>query len=205
VVVQIPPGYMNVFHPIQHLLANRTWGVVIGYDIGDFGGDNVQAVTAVDTHFRSAWLSQLDNSVRLDPARAQIGNDGPPLTATSTLGVGNGTRSIESPPPNVALGVTKRTLFGGRAYRGRMYIPSACSEGEIDELGNITGARITALTTAVDAWLDALRGGVVAGDETPMVLLHGPPAGGGNPPPPTLVQRLQPQRVVRTQRRRLRS
>lgn len=203
--LQVPVGFALVFHPLFHVSASREWGVTCGYDLGDAVGTNTEIITEIDQSFRSTWSSLLDASLQFQPARAQIGNDGPPLSATSTEPAANASRgSTDTPPPNVAVGITKRTEFGGRQYRGRFYFPGLISEAEVDEVGVITPARQVSIQTAASAWLSGLAGSVLQPWPVPMVLLHGPPKFGGPIPAPTPVSALTVQRVVRTQRRRLR-
>lgn len=94
--------------------------------------------------------------------------------------------------PNMAYLVHKRSELGGREGRGRMYLPGV-GEIYVDHTGAITGARQTALQTAVDELVVDL----VAAQMQP-VLLH------NSATVPTEITSLTVDAVAATQRRRMR-
>jgi hypothetical protein len=59
-------------------------------------------------------------------------------------------------PPNVAALVKKRTGFGGRANRGRLFLPWAISEGDVDEVGVLSAAGVNQVQTNITAFVTAL-------------------------------------------------
>jgi hypothetical protein len=98
-------------------------------------------------------------------------------------------------PSNTAYLVSKTTAAGGRAGRGRMFVPG-CQETEVSSSGTILLARQTAINTA----LETFRAELVS-EGHPAVLLHG----AGSPLfVPNPITGLECQSTVATQRRRLR-
>lgn len=95
--------------------------------------------------------------------------------------------------PGAAYLLTKNTSFGGRAGRGRMYVPGI-PEATIDPGGNLTSGTAAALTTAANQWLADH-----ATNAVPVYLLHN----AGSPiTEPTEVLSMTCSARVATQRRR---
>ncbi len=59
---------------------------------------------------------------------------------------------MPTPPPNVAVLVKKKTGFGGRKNRGRIYLPWSVSESNINEVGVIDAAGMATVTNALAAF-----------------------------------------------------
>jgi hypothetical protein len=78
----------------------------------------------------------------------EAGEDGDPVY--------QGDFAMSAAPPNVAALVQKKTGFGGRGNRGRVYLPWSVNEGEVDEIGQLTAVARTALQTAVDLFYGTL-------------------------------------------------
>lgn len=194
----IPPGYAHVIQPFQHSASGKAWSVTYGLVVGLAGRTPLQVVNACDAVFRAAWRPLLDTNISFQPAVSYTNDGGAGLIlTTSTVAAQAGLASRNSPPPQVAVCVRKRTARVGRAFRGRVFLPGMIDETNVDETGIITPAGVTALQTAATSWLTNQN----AQPES-MVLLHQkdfPP--GTNPP--TSVTSLVVQPIVRTQRRRL--
>lgn len=95
-------------------------------------------------------------------------------------------------PPNVAFLVEKNTAAGGRANRGRMFLPGV-TESYVTDSGALIPAAVADWQVALDAWLEDLDT-----NGSPMVLLHSASSD------PTTVASLTIDGRVATQRRRLR-
>lgn len=120
---------------------------------------------------------------------------GPNATGPSHLEPGSlqGTATGQSVGPNTAWLVHKSTNFGGRAGRGRMYIPG-CSESLVTTSGEANGTTATVFTNL----LEAFRTGMATSDCV-LHLLHG----AGSPlTVPTEITGLACDQRVATQRRR---
>lgn len=102
---------------------------------------------------------------------------------------------IQPPPANCAVLVRKKTVFLGKKYQGRMYMPPTwCTEASIDPMGVISPTNMSYFVLSIGTWkanMDA------ATTYEPSLLHHGATA-------PTLITSLVPQQTIATQRRRLR-
>ncbi len=122
---------------------------------------------------------------------------GPNATGASALHAAGtiGTLGVAGIAPNVALLVNKATDEGGRAGRGRFYMPGM-TEPDTSQGGLVDEAYLTAAQTAADDMYAAL----VAADLVPVVL-HGATSPIATP---STITEFQVQALVATQRRRLR-
>lgn len=203
----VPPGYAHVIQPIFNVVSTQRYSVTYGVQHTTDPAEYLDLATDLDDLFRSRWISHIDGSFQCLPAEVTIGNDGPPIVVVSVTPPSNGGRAGEVTPPNFATIVRKRTIFGGRQFRGRMFFPALAQDGEVDETGRIATSRVASLQTTAGSWLSDLLVGTVHTTgigPTPMVILHDPPKSGGAPPLPTLVTSLQVQILGGTQRRRMR-
>jgi hypothetical protein len=117
---------------------------------------------------------------------------GPSALVSSNIQGTGGSNGISS---NVSYLVRKVTALGGRAGRGRMYLPGP-TEADVNEAGAILGARVTSLQAALNDFLTQM----VADGDGP-VLLHGV----GSPiSTPTPITSFSLDTRAATQRRRLR-
>lgn len=136
----------------------------------------------------------ISSGVQFSGVRVKLGpaDIGPTAEVSASV---NGGGAATTTSPNVSFLVHKQGNFGGRAGRGRMYLPGVV-EGSVDPNGELTSGAITGLQTLVSAFLAALES-----DDIPMYLLHGAtsPLDG-----PTDVTSLAVDSRVATQRRRLR-
>lgn len=117
---------------------------------------------------------------------------GPSAENTSALA---GSAAGSQAPPNVAVLVTKNTAFGGRAGKGRMYLPPL-NETSLTADGLIDSSLRAAIQVDVDVFFNAIE----ARGWLPVVL-HG-----ANSPlsTPSVIQSYAVDGRVATQRRRLR-
>jgi hypothetical protein len=193
----IHPGFMHVIQPLRHSVANKTWSVTYALNIDDYTGDPDSAITIADGFFRGAWRPLMDTNITFDPAEGYY----QPVAGAKQLFISGvaptaGQTARNTPPPNVAAVVRKRTAFVGKAYRGRLYFPGLLDEVNMDENGVIVPAGITVLQTAANGWLTNLDTG--PGNLGGMWLLHQKSL-----VLPTRVTSMLMQPIVRTQRRRL--
>lgn len=190
----IPPGYCNV----QFLMLDAT--------------NNHQYMTAIGVHLEASDLGTLaaDAAGAWEDNLAQfVGNEVAGTNIRTVLGTADpseplvndhgtfvaGSASSDAAPPNVALLIRKRTELGGRRNRGRMFLPKPTESG-IEEAGTLSSGQYSAFRVAVDAFYD----GIAAADGvTEVSLFHSSP-----PNTPTAIVALDAQRMVATQRRRLR-
>ena len=191
----IPSGYAQINYRFTGTSLPESAECTLGVAISAFAGTPNEAATEIAGLWNS---SQMDNlhapSVKLTEVEVKYG---PAETGPTGVWAGDipGAASGVADSPNTAILVKKITASGGRAGRGRMYVPGAPAE-KISEAGTLD-------TT----WAPLMQG--VLGDFYEDMglagflpyLLHGV----GSPlTSPTLITNFTLDTKVATQRRRLR-
>lgn len=143
-----------------------------------------------------SMMTRLDNNVVNASCTVRLGQDGAdPIVGTDTGSIA-GSRSGESPSPNVAVLIHKRTAAGGRRNRGRMFVPWGVTDAEVNEDGTLLGTVISPWNGALNSWRTLLTTASL-----PPVVLHS--VGLTLPGVPTPITSMTVDPVVSTQRRRL--
>ena len=155
VALVIPANFANFILTITNTgagLSSRN-SVAFGFDLtaGLTQGD----VGRIANLLRDGLTPMYDNAWILGPTHAVEGTGAAPLVWDDTgTEAGIAGASVYS-PPSVSYVVSKRTNIGGRAFRGRMYLPGV-QEGDVDEAGIIAGARVNTTQATLDALKVAL-------------------------------------------------
>ena len=114
--------------------------------------------------FQNGPLPVLSTEVTLASCRLRIGTpDGEVVTEVFGESVGAG--SGQNLPPNCAWPVTKFSAFGGRANRGRWFLPGVNAD-QVDSAGNIVGSASSALSDGLGDFMADLADA----DFTPVIL-----------------------------------
>lgn len=165
----IPPDGAAVTVPIRHSSVTRRSVITFGCDnlTGSNDPDAVASIIQGAIDNAGGLASIVDNGCTLGPVEIRLGQVGadPLLGFASTTFLG--TRSQSSVSPNVALLVKKRSALGGRMNRGRMFIPWAVREDQLDEGGIIAAADVTTAQNAMNTMLADLTAANV-----PMHIFH---------------------------------
>lgn len=168
--------------------------VTCGITTSDWTGTPTEAAEELYGHWQSDIMGILLSTLVLAECRVKFGP-----TATGPTGVFGGSAGggVGSPgiQPATALLVSKTTSFGGRAGRGRMFVPGM-SEADVQEDGDVDPSFLS----AAQGSFDALHADMVASDLEPR-LLHSATSPLSTP---TLIDAFIVQGKVATQRRRLR-
>jgi hypothetical protein len=190
------PGFADITVGLRHAMMSRHAAVTFGVQPSATDPITVCNNVASAVLGATGLEAMMDNDVTITTIRASLGTDGSEdiVGETSHNTICDGV--FAAPPANVAVLLHKRSTRGGRRGRGRMFIPWAMSEGDVDEVGNIATARVTALQTLATSFLNALTTYGV-----PMVILHN--AGKTVMGAPNTVTSLTVDRLIGTQRRRL--
>jgi hypothetical protein len=195
----IPPGYAQ----FSFFVTNATVGHRCVWSIGGKLNGSGLAPTQgalLFTHVSDALKPLWDSQVVQTGFHALIGNDGPPFALDVTGSVPGTASTGTMLPPNVTMLFKKGTLFAGRAYRGRAYLPFV--EGTyVNEAGVIQSTLLTKMVTAAAALLAAPSTSSLTGVDN-WALLHRAEEG-ATAPPPTSIMTIQATDRVATQRRRL--
>ena len=198
----IPEGFAQITIPIRHVSMSREAVVTFGVSISVEPDPYVDIVDFIFGIWFDTLGQRVDAGCTQGPARMAVGtstSEHIQVVGTETNG---SARAVAVLPPNNALLVKKTTNRGGRRGRGRMYVPWALDDNQVDEVGLLSGGELTAAQTEADNFLESL--GTASGEDGPhpMYLLHeseGETAAGS----PNLVTSLTCDGLVATQRRRL--
>lgn len=197
--VTIPPGYGQWTFETQHVGIQHTAVTTLGFKVATPPYTQAQCTSA-----GNAWVAAMtllwDAEVTMSRVIANIGNDGPPIRFETGLSVVGTRATVSVLPPQVSYLIRKSTAFGGRRYRGRMYIPFvAGTDIGIAQTGALVPAGVTLLQARATALLTNL---VAAGpNASELSVLHAP--GLTSEPSPTTITALSADDFVATQRRRL--
>jgi hypothetical protein len=206
VATLIPNGRLNATYVVTHDSSPRPYTFRLGHVWDTDVGLDVVANVLFGYYVDSVHDPRAHTV--FDLARVDVvGNSGGSLfTGTSDNPPQSGTRSNAIPPSSVCALATKRTASFGRQFRGRMYLPGCIAEVEVDEVGTLTSAWLTAQQAALNAWHEQLQDIVVPFTEAPRpVLLHSDGGDGGFLPGGTsqIITQFLARTYIGTQRRRL--
>lgn len=156
-------------------------------------------VDRISNLFRDGLKPFWDSGWSVGPVHVIESQGGPPYNVwdnTTTEAGTNGAAVYASPA--VSIIVTKQTGIGGKAYRGRMYLPGI-QESNVDEAGTIDSGAVSAYQTLIDALKTNLLADAAINDLT---LFHDEesPAAGTD----TVISNLLVRSVVGTMRPRQR-
>lgn len=201
--VEIPTGFALAAWEFSMPGDVEPWYCTMGVDLPSGGGPPSGAADDLFIAWRDNILGLQSTTMTLNQCIVKVGSDGPPIMGYSTLGTAPGQTSGSFLPQNCAMLVDKLSAAGGRRNRGRMYIPAALPEANVDNVGTITSGLVTGANAAFGQFLSALQDGVLpANIAYPPVILHSP--GISTLPLPTPITSFRVQSVISTQRKRLR-
>jgi hypothetical protein len=193
-VTVIPTGFAQSNLVFGGSSMPRGAEVTLGHSLSGYAGDATQAAEDIGTAFDTEVMGVLTNTTTLISCRVKFGPDATGPSAEFPIG-STGGGSNPGVSPAVSWLVHKVTAFGGRAGRGRMYVPGL-QESSVSVAGVIDGGSVTAMQSAMSAYLLAL--GVLNLDP---VVLHSV----GSPlVTPSSITAFNVDSTVATQRRRQR-
>jgi hypothetical protein len=187
----VPSGFASVTVPHVHSGFPRAAAITFGVEIGSSITAPDDVAVAVQTSLAAHYIERIDSAVLVGPTEVQANFGAGTLPGTATTG-NQGTLDTASPPPNVAVLVSKRTTTPGREGRGRFFMPWAISKNDVDEVGSLDGTQRTNINNVLDALVLEL-----ADNDVAMCVLHN---GSGAP---SLVTSLVVDSRVATQRKRI--
>lgn len=190
----IPAGYAQINLRFSGAALPNGAEVTFGLDVSGFATGPAALGTGVVAAWVTNIMPNLANEVAGNGCLVKYGPESTGPSATVAFNSA-GTAGIGAYGANCAWLVHKTTAFGGRAGRGRMYIPGL-RETIIEGDGDIDGAARTNMDSDMTAFMTALDA-----LPAPMVVLHSE----GSPlTVPTPVTELVVDSRMATQRRRLR-
>lgn len=168
--------------------------VTMGFDHSANVGDPDAVASAIGASWDDNIMVLLGDEVTHVATRVKFGPNATGPDGVETVSV-TGSGSTADVMPQIAALVQKRTALGGRAGRGRMYIPGI-TEVMIDPGGMLNPEIRDGIQAGLEEWLDEL-----AVLSLFPVVLHGADSPLTDP---TTVTSFQVDGMVATQRRRLR-
>jgi hypothetical protein len=173
-----------------------TGGVLLEAGVSDVQGAADALHLAMVTFWQAVGTTNIVLEETTLAARLTAGGE---LIVAQKLLTAGGINAPPILPSNSTFLIKKRTVEGGRANRGRWYLPGV-REGSVDDLGTIAAATVANMTTRAEDYRTTVAGSpLIAG----LALLHSP-----RPlvlqPPPTIITQMVCDSKIATQRRRLR-
>lgn len=160
----VPPGFGLASFIHTGAVGTQPYVCTLGID---FDAGVISAQDAANRCF-IAWSTNLgpeiSSQLTLDRVSLFVGDDGPSGSVDSDLSPVAMSRAGTYPPTSLSAIVRKVTAEPGRRGRGRMFLPGAVSESEVDQDGTVVAARRATLTTAMqDFGAGLVTGGGVNG------------------------------------------
>lgn len=191
--MEIPVGFGQVNFRFTGTSAPLGAEVTCGFENSGLGVPATLAAAA-GVNWVESFLTGQSNDITLESVLVKLGpNDTGPAAEVSVVEQGDSTG--DSLPANCAVLVRKVTSLGGRAARGRFYVPGITDALIGDDSTMVSGAQAIWQGLA-DDFFDKMEA-----DGMELVLLHGPTSPLSSPTP---LDSLQVDAKVATQRRRLR-
>lgn len=165
-MVLIPEGYAQCTHFFTGDGLPNGAAVTLGLSLAEYSGDADAAASDMGGAFLGNMLEHLTSTVTL--ARTEV-KFGPSATGPTGVYTSSGTGGVGTAqaPPNVAYLVRKNTSLGGRAGRGRLFLPGP-PEDQIQSSGLLVSGAISGVQADLDAWWAAM-----VADQLNPVVLHG--------------------------------
>lgn len=188
----IPELFAQVNYRFTGLCCPTGAEVTMGVDNTAAGMTAQELGTAMGNAFVANLLPDLSQSITLSSVLVKLGpND---TGASAEVAYGNaGTAGATGEVPQCAILVQKITGSGGRAGRGRFFLPGA-PESTFSAAGVMSGANQLNWADNLDAYQNEVEATTLS-----LALLHGPTSPINVP---TLITSLAPQLRAGTQRRR---
>ncbi len=186
--MNIPAGFVNVVHLFSRSLDPELMEVAIGIE---GSGTIPDLLDAVATAWHDTMQPVCNSDVALQELLA-VDNSG---TVGVKSGINDGGSAGGDPlPQNCCMLVKKLTGLAGREGRGRMFIPFI-GAGAVGPTGVIDSGSLSTYGGAASDWYDALSG---IADVDGLFLFH------NSATAPTPIESFAVDRMIATQRRRLR-
>lgn len=193
----IPDDHYQALIPFKHDRVTRSAAITFGVRHLPGTLSPTDLADNLLVNFSAGWLSAIDNEVTFGPVTLTFDQGDQGRGSVTGSASATGGRSAVSTYSNSAVLVRKQTDRVGRPGRGRCFLPWVTNQTNVDEVGVLSNAALTAMQTAADNWLAAMET-----DDIEMVILHDENVPGTTTP--SLVTGLLVDPTIGTQRRRMR-
>lgn len=166
---EIPDQFAQINYVFGLTGDNEEMMVTDGLDLNATEGtDDLAIVNAAFTAFQTRFKAFFYSAYTIKRVDGRFNRGAGIISVSSSATPVTGTGSSQPLPQNCAYLIHKQTAAGGRTGKGRWYLPSA-AEGVVDSVGNIDGATITAMNSALASYISDM-GAIVGVNST--TLLH---------------------------------
>jgi hypothetical protein len=196
----IPFGAARFSHRFSQTGSTQVM-VVTGGVLLEAGQTDVQAVAdLLHAAMTTLWTAIGSSNIQLQETQvsARIVAGGELVVAEKVATVAGANAPPILPSNNTFL-VKKRTVEGGRANRGRWYLPGV-REGSVDDLGVIAPATVSSISSKCEEYRTTVA---ASGLTASLCLLHSPRPLNAQPAPTVITQMICDGKIA-TQRRRIR-
>lgn len=181
----IPVGAAQATFVFTHTTAPKDVVCTLGLSLIDYTGTELEAANKAFDAWADTILPGQATRCALDHVDLFIGNDrNPSGSVRSDKPPEAGNTTGDKLAANSALLVNKRSNFLSRSGRGRMFVPYALSEGDVDEGGKLNPGAITAWGNQFAAFFAALEAEGASGNGPlhPVILSNDDGVGGLSAP-----------------------
>lgn len=178
----VPEGFGQLTFVFQHPAVPKNVVTTLGIRLDGWTDTLTEAANDAHETFVEHLLPDMDSECSLVwvDLYANIGGNSGSVRSTEPAANGGSNRVGE--PANIALLITKETATLGRKGRGRMWMPFALGDSNVDEGGNVqTEVRVAWEQNLIDFLAD-LRAEGAQGDGTLIPVLISQAQGAGNAP-----------------------
>lgn len=200
--LNIPPGYGQASIILTGPLGTAPYVTTIGVSLAGAEGDYVGVANSIFNAYDAAFMSTTNDALTLTRVSLLVGDaDGNGSVDSSEPPV-SGSNTSAMAPIAMAPILRKVTQELGRSGRGRMFIPGALGDADVDDNGQLDPAYRAGLTNVAEQFLEDVRTGAATGGATfppatPFLLHNGAGA-------PNAITALVPSTTVGWIRKRLR-
>lgn len=129
--------------------------VTMGFDVSNYAGTVAEAALDVGEAWITHLMPNLSDQLVLSSVMMKFGPDATGPSSEQGMAVNAGGDTAAAASPNVTYLIRKQTALGGRAGRGRIYVPGVV-ENAITSAGNVETGKRGALQADIEAWGVAL-------------------------------------------------
>jgi len=137
----------------KHVLSPREAMITFAFNDGTVNNSAQAWADYIQNSFAFDFKSALDTEVSIQRTKTLKGNGTvDPEMGLSVAAATPGVFAFSGTTPNTAILLQKRTAFGGRRNRGRVYLPWFLNEGNVNEVGLIVPAGLASVQASVTSW-----------------------------------------------------
>lgn len=157
----IPPGYGQASIVWTGPLGTAPYVTTIGISLAGSEGDYVGAANLVFDAYYAAFGSTTNDALTLSRVTLLVGEAEGNGSVDSTNAPAQGGNGSSMAPIAMAPILRKQTSGLGRSGRGRMFLPGAVGETDVDDNGQLSSGFLSGLGTAAVQFLTDLQTGEV--------------------------------------------